>query len=501
MSHPWLFSHALTSTSTSSSSSPTYPTTQRENSVHPAHLQVLSVDKLPRQESLWGKDLQSGGNPRTTIHTKTCHPHRILVWHGSCSLHSDQEERFRLCVDAGKQYGLHMLQRTSRDRTQLRWSGVLWISEPKVAYVGFSENSPGLVMEIQRPCVDGCHSGGNAIGHRVSLGTGVGHGRQDLDWKETHRGNVCSFYNENMSMLQRCWIPWRDCDWGFNQVRASWLWNHENVIKQSSGELEVLMNLVCRLVDRQFAHDRLSWNRVLIISRWWISAIVFSEFQLVAFGHQSIHLVKSLCRSDQNLRCKFQWVNSFIGSAAEVLFALHVLVLCVDSCESFYGLSQARVYSWNRRTCDATREACTEFTVLNTTRYTCVILRVIGMHGHARCNWLHSSAVVHSEEHSAQDTGSHSISSNIFCGGFRGSVSEKREKKNTVWIHVGLGNPPNIWSCLKFNLYQDKAIWKKNFKLEFYSWLCSVIDINNLIKLAFSVDGWSISNLTSILPI
>ena len=35
-------------------------------------------------------------------------------------LHSDQEERFWLCVDAGKQCGLHILQRSGRDRTQLR---------------------------------------------------------------------------------------------------------------------------------------------------------------------------------------------------------------------------------------------------------------------------------------------------------------------------------------------------------------------------------------------
>ena len=68
MSHPWLFSHAPSSMSTSSSS-PTYPTTQREHSVHPAHLQAYSVDKLRHQESLWRKDLQSGGNPRTTAPT------------------------------------------------------------------------------------------------------------------------------------------------------------------------------------------------------------------------------------------------------------------------------------------------------------------------------------------------------------------------------------------------------------------------------------------------
>ena len=55
MSHPWLFSHAHSSMSTSFSS-PTYPTTQREHSVHPAHLQAPSVDKLRHQESLWRED-------------------------------------------------------------------------------------------------------------------------------------------------------------------------------------------------------------------------------------------------------------------------------------------------------------------------------------------------------------------------------------------------------------------------------------------------------------
>ena len=68
MSHPWLFSHVLSSTSTSSSS-PVHPTTHREHSVHPAHLQAPSVDKLSHQESLWREDLQSSGNPRTTTPT------------------------------------------------------------------------------------------------------------------------------------------------------------------------------------------------------------------------------------------------------------------------------------------------------------------------------------------------------------------------------------------------------------------------------------------------
>ena len=52
MSHPWLFSHAPSSMSTSSSYSPTCPPSQREHSAHPAHLQVPSVDKLRHQESL-----------------------------------------------------------------------------------------------------------------------------------------------------------------------------------------------------------------------------------------------------------------------------------------------------------------------------------------------------------------------------------------------------------------------------------------------------------------
>ena len=59
MSHPWLFSHAPSSMSTSSSS-PSNPTTQREHSVYPGHLQDHSVDKLRHQESLWREDLQSG---------------------------------------------------------------------------------------------------------------------------------------------------------------------------------------------------------------------------------------------------------------------------------------------------------------------------------------------------------------------------------------------------------------------------------------------------------
>ena len=69
MSHPWLSSHAPSFMSTSSSS-PSCSTTQREHSVHPAHLRAPSVDKLRHQESLWCEDLQSGGNPRTTTLTE-----------------------------------------------------------------------------------------------------------------------------------------------------------------------------------------------------------------------------------------------------------------------------------------------------------------------------------------------------------------------------------------------------------------------------------------------
>ena len=47
----------------------TYLSTQREHSVHTAHLQAPSADKLRHQESLWREDLQSGGNPRRTTPT------------------------------------------------------------------------------------------------------------------------------------------------------------------------------------------------------------------------------------------------------------------------------------------------------------------------------------------------------------------------------------------------------------------------------------------------
>ncbi len=98
----------------------------------------------------------------------------------------------------------------------------------------------------------------------------------------------------------------------------------------------------------------------------------------------------------------------------------------------------------------------------------CVILRVIWMHGHVHCNWLHSSATVHSKEHSAQDTGSHSYSSNFFCGGFRVLSPKKNRKNNTVWIHVGLGTRPNIQVFLKFFLYpRQNNFFKKIFHYNF----------------------------------
>ena len=80
MSHPSL-SHLRFTTSTSSSSFSLPSTTQepavqsvqhdqlREHSVHTAHLQAPSGDKLCHQESLWREHLQSSGKPRTTTPT------------------------------------------------------------------------------------------------------------------------------------------------------------------------------------------------------------------------------------------------------------------------------------------------------------------------------------------------------------------------------------------------------------------------------------------------
>ena len=98
MSHPWLFSDATPSMSTSSSS-PIDPTTQQEHSVHLAYLQALPVDKLRHQESLWREDMQSGGNPRTT--TPTGHDtkelatiSRIEAYSGDPYQFFDVQERF-----------------------------------------------------------------------------------------------------------------------------------------------------------------------------------------------------------------------------------------------------------------------------------------------------------------------------------------------------------------------------------------------------------------------
>ena len=70
MSHPWL-PHLPFAMSTSSS--PLYPSTHREHSVHPAHLKAPSVVQLRHQEAEWREDLQSGGNPRTTTPTLEGH--------------------------------------------------------------------------------------------------------------------------------------------------------------------------------------------------------------------------------------------------------------------------------------------------------------------------------------------------------------------------------------------------------------------------------------------
>ena len=105
----------------------------------------------------------------------------------------------------GKQYGLHMLQRTSRDRSQPWRNGVLWVGECDIANVWPSEYSPGLGMEIPRPRVDGCHSGNcdwkptrarmsEAHRHSVSLGANDGHRRQDLAWQEAHQGDACRIF-------------------------------------------------------------------------------------------------------------------------------------------------------------------------------------------------------------------------------------------------------------------------------------------------------------------
>ena len=85
-----------------SSSSPTYPTTQREHSVHPAHLQAPSVDKLRLQESLSREDLQSGGNTPCTTTPKGYEPKelatvmRIEAHFGDPYQLFDVQEKFRV---------------------------------------------------------------------------------------------------------------------------------------------------------------------------------------------------------------------------------------------------------------------------------------------------------------------------------------------------------------------------------------------------------------------
>ena len=79
MFHPWLSSHLPFTTSTSSSSFTLPSATQehaarsvqqeqlREHSVHAAHLQAPSVDKLRHQESLWREDLKAQFRQRVGI--------------------------------------------------------------------------------------------------------------------------------------------------------------------------------------------------------------------------------------------------------------------------------------------------------------------------------------------------------------------------------------------------------------------------------------------------
>ena len=111
-----------------SSSSPTYPATQRQHPVHPAHLQAPSIDKLRHQGSLWRKDLQSGGNPRTT--TPTGYERKELatsmIEAYSCSLTSSSR---RLPSFVGK--------RTSRQEcvsgSNRPAEAMLWMKEVEVA--------------------------------------------------------------------------------------------------------------------------------------------------------------------------------------------------------------------------------------------------------------------------------------------------------------------------------------------------------------------------------
>ena len=144
---------------------------------------------------------------------------------------SNQEERFWLCVDVGKQYGLHMLRRTSC--TQLQWCG------PVSATSLMLENSLGLGMEIPSPCVDGCHSekcdwkglSSEAYRHRVSLGTGDGHGRQDLAPKEMLADLLTK--HVDAAMMLNC-VAGLGLRFQSGESKLT-LKCSENVIKQSSG--------------------------------------------------------------------------------------------------------------------------------------------------------------------------------------------------------------------------------------------------------------------------
>ena len=103
---------------------------------------------------------------------------------------------------------------------------------------------------------------GIAIGSRRGLGrvkhtdtaflrgTGEGHGRQDLAWKEAHQGNACRPFNET---CRRC----NDAElrsWIGNEISI----RRESLRMRSSEEFEVFMNSVRKLVDTQCVHDRLS---------------------------------------------------------------------------------------------------------------------------------------------------------------------------------------------------------------------------------------------------
>ena len=140
MSHPWLFSHAPSSMSTSSSS-PTNPTTQREHSVHPAHLQAHSVDKLRHQESLWREDLQRCGNSRTTTPTQTAE----LVNHPFVNLRQAQFFRTRHSCET-----LRFAYCTSRNRNKRMWSQYAQYTFFRCFFE--SRKSPANEASWNKPC-------------------------------------------------------------------------------------------------------------------------------------------------------------------------------------------------------------------------------------------------------------------------------------------------------------------------------------------------------------